>query len=526
MKNPESAASRPSLAARIRHYANGFSIRSRIFAYFLLFTALLLALLWLFQTVLLEQFYRFQKTSMLSASMDSLAGNINNPELESLVERISQQNDVCVLILDEKLVSLASADASPGCLIHHMGMRELQRFVAAIRQENRGRTVFRTFQIMGFRNSEYRVERFAGRVPPPENRDVKSMIAAKRASLADGREAYILLNAIITPVNATVETLRHQLFFITVILVLLSFLLSLVLSKRITQPIVATTLAAKELTVGRFAPRRTRISYREVVQLNRQLTQTAQDLRKVEGMQRELIANISHDLRTPLTLIQGYAEAMRDIPGENNPGNMQVIIDETKRLSTLVNAVLDYSASKNGKESIRPKVFDLTAGILEILGRYQKLIQQDGYRVDFQYERHVKVMADEVKVGQVVYNLVNNALTYAGEDKTVTLRQTVENGQIKIEVSDSGEGIDPQELPHIWSRYYRGGKPHKRAAIGTGLGLSIVQSILENHRLEYGVASEKGKGTTFWFLIPAWEEEDQAPAGPDREFREGGEQCT
>lgn len=488
--------------ARMRAFRNGLSIRSRIFGYFLVFTAVLLALLWVFQIVLLEGFYRFQKTGMLTASADSLARNISNQDLGSLVERISQQNDVCVLIVDGDLETLASAEISPSCLIHHMGPRGLERFVEELGQSG-GETVFRIFQVRGFRDTEYRAEAFAGRVPPPDNRDVKSMIAAKKVALEDGREAYILLNAVITPVSATVDTLRHQLFFITAILVLLSFALSFVLSRRVTQPIVATTLAARELTVGRFAPRSTRISYREVDQLNRQLTQTAQDLRKVEAMQRELMANISHDLRTPLTLIQGYAEAMRDIPGENNPETMQVVIDETKRLTTLVNAVLEYSASQNGQGAAQPRVFDLTAGILEILGRYQKLIQQDGYRVDFRHDRHVRVRADEVKVGQVVYNLVNNALTYTGEDKAVVLRQTLRGDKVRIEVSDSGEGIDPAELPHIWNRYYRGTQPHKRAAIGTGLGLSIVRSILENYRLEYGVSSEKGQGTTFWFEILA-----------------------
>ncbi len=502
MKKADWAAEkRPSCRARMRARLDGFSIRSRIFFYFLLFTALLLVLLWVFQTVLLDDFYRFQKTAMLGAVADTLAGNIENPELQALVTRVSEENEVCVLIVGDDYSMMATAEAGPGCAIHRMGPLELLRLMATTGQgpEN---TVFKVLRVEGFRNSQYDAGRFVGRVPLSTRGEVKSMIATRQVTLSGGQQAYLFLNAVITPVNATVDTLRHQLLFISGILVLLSFLLSMVLTRRITQPILATKEAAKELPVGRFAPAKTPVSYREVEELNHQLTQAAQDLCKVEAMQRELMANISHDLRTPLTLMEGYAEAMRDIPGENTPENVQVILDEAKRLSTLVNAVLSYSAGKNGGQPAKREVFDLTSEILAILQRYQKLTQQDGYQVRFDFDRHVSVCADPTQVGQVVYNLINNALTYTGEDKTVTVTQSVDQGQVKIQVRDSGEGIAPEELPSIWGRYYRGQKPHKRAAIGTGLGLSIVQSILDSHHLDYGVESQVGSGSVFWFCLP------------------------
>ena len=149
---------------------------------------------------------------------------------------------------------------------------------------------------------------------------------------------------------------------------------------------------------------------------------------------------------------------------------------------------------------------NLTACIRDILCRYAKLTEQEGYQIRFDPSEEVCVEADEVKLQQVLYNLINNAITYTGEDKTVWVRQLLRGDRVRIEVADSGEGIAPEELPHIWERYYRGHKPHKRAAVGSGLGLSIVKTILDAHNRPYGATSTEGEGTTFWFELPVTDE--------------------
>ena len=506
MKKPDAALpnatrDRLTLWERLQRFHRSLGLRSRVFLYFLIFTALLLVLLWLFEIVFLDDFYRLQKTDMLRASSDSIVGNIDNENLPTLVDRIAEENGVCVLVLDSDMNVLCSNDNTPLCVIHRMSRRDLKRYAEQLVGDDS--FMSQTFARVGFRNDKYDAEKFLGRVPPADDGSTESMVTAQKATLENGKSVYVFLNAIVTPVTSTVQTIQNELVYISLILVLLSFLLSLALSRRISRPLVETTEAARELSEGNYTPVKSAERYREIDQLNKQLTQAAKDLHRVEEMQRELIANISHDLRTPLTLIEGYGEVMRDLPGENTPENMQVIIDETKRLSTLVGAILDYSVSKSGAVEPVCARFDLTNSIRDIIKRYQKLIEQDGYRVVFEPSETVWVNADEVKVGQVVYNLINNALTYTGEDKTVTIVQTLLGDRVKIEVKDTGEGIEPSELPNIWTRYYRGSKPHKRAAIGTGLGLNIVQGILDSHRLEYGVESEKGKGSTFWFVLPA-----------------------
>ena len=221
-----------------------------------------------------------------------------------------------------------------------------------------------------------------------------------------------------------------------------------------------------------------------------------------ERMRANLLRAVSHDLRTPLTMIGGYVEMMRDIPGEATPENMQVIIDETQRLTSLVNELLDFSRLQTGALAFNPAPYPFTASVQAITDRVSRMVQQNGYQVVFHPAAQVKAIADEQRIAQVVYNLVGNALTYTGEDKTVEIHQEVIGKMVRLTIHDSGKGIAPEELPLIWNRYYRTQETHKRAIIGSGLGLSIVRSILEKHNVPFGVDSKEGEGTSFWFELP------------------------
>ena len=201
-------------------------------------------------------------------------------------------------------------------------------------------------------------------------------------------------------------------------------------------------------------------------------------------------------------MIEGYAEVMRDIPGENSPENVQVIIDETQRLSELVNDLLDLSKIRSGSKKMEVVRVALTELVRETLCRYEKLTEHNGYHIAFVADGTAEIYADRTMILQVVYNLINNAINYTGADKRVTVTQTIRDGRVRIGVADTGEGIDREQLPMIWDRYYKVDRVHRRAMIGTGLGLSIVKGILELHGASYGVESTKGKGSFFWFEFP------------------------
>ena len=321
----------------------------------------------------------------------------------------------------------------------------------------------------------------------------------------------MLFNSELAPLSATTYTLRVQLLFITVILVIASIILALILSSHISRPIRKMSAEASKLALGEYNVNFDGGNCTETVNLSSALNGAANELSKLDKMQKDLIANVSHDLRTPLTMIAGYTEAMRDLPGEANAENLQIVIDETKRLTALVNDMMEVSKYQGGKQIIHPAVFNFTNVVRTTLERYAKLREKDGYTITFEADRDVNVNADEGRILQVIYNLINNAVNYTGEDKTVVIRQSVSDGKVTLEVTDTGCGIPEDQLPLVWERYYKVHDFHKRENMGTGLGLSIVKSILLLHGAQFGVRSTVGVGSTFWFTLDTVEEESRPP---------------
>ena len=223
-------------------------------------------------------------------------------------------------------------------------------------------------------------------------------------------------------------------------------------------------------------------------------------------MQKELIANVSHDFRTPLTMIKAYASMIREISGDNKEkrdAHAGIIIDEADRLSALVEDVLDLSKLRSGVGLQAPTVFNLSETVYRIADRFAYLKVTLGYVFECEIEEDLYAFADRERIEQVIYNLIGNAVNYTGEDKTVRIRLFRAHGGARIEVEDTGSGIAEEEKQTIWERYYRSKEAHKRPVKGTGLGLSIVKSILVRQGCPFGVESELGKGSTFWVEFPS-----------------------
>lgn len=470
-------------------------IKWKIFIFLLGFCALLLLILWLFQTVFLDFFYRSIKVAELKNNTKTIANNISDENLSDLITNISQNSDVCIEVIVNG-ESNYSSDVLRECVIHKMSVADKMTFISNAR-ENGGE--FSEYIKHPAPPRPTRNNDFDNRLGKMNTPATQSLIYVKL--IQDGSNTAILMNTVITPVNATITTLRYQLYFITLLMLLLAALLALIIAKRVSRPIEEINKSAKLLAGGKYDIRFNGKGYLEIGELSDTLNTAASELSKVEALRRELMANISHDLRTPLSLIYSYAEMMRDFPDEITPDQTLIIMEETQRLATLVNDVLDLSKLETGMDELNISRFNITQSIKITTERVAELVKKDGYRIYFDYGEEASVDADEVKIIQVYYNLLINSINYTGDDKTIRVRQIITGGEILIEVSDTGEGINSESLPYIWDRYYKVDKNHKRGVTGTGLGLSIVKRIIERHGGSYGVKTNLGHGSTFWFSL-------------------------
>lgn len=477
--------------------------------YLCLFAGALLLALWLLQIVFLDSFYKAYKRAELKKAAQLAEDNIDNSQLDALLQEIANQQGLSLLVADpDTLEILYRQDGmKPGLLPN--SPRQIQRYWQAAEQEGGSYIQTQSRRLSGERLT-YRPSAFTGHAPPPMEDELESILCARAVSSRQGRRL-ILLVSVVTPVGSTAEALQAEFWFICALLAVFALGLALLTSRKISAPIIRLNQAAKRLGKGQFDVEFQGGGYREIHELSDTMAQAARQLGRQDDLRRELLANVSHDLRTPLTMIIGYAEAIRDLPGEDTPENIQVIIDEAARLNQLVTDLLDLSKLQAQSQPLDIQVFCLTDSVREALARLDKLASAAGYQVIFRQDREVYVRADELRLSQVIYNLVGNAIAHTGEDRRVVVDQLTRPGFVRIQVTDSGPGVPPEERQLIWERYYKKSKNNRRPDMGSGLGLAIAKAALIQHGALYGVESGPDHGSIFWFELPA-EPEAEASA--------------
>ncbi len=296
------------------------------------------------------------------------------------------------------------------------------------------------------------------------------------------------------------RVLLQQLWIITAVLMSAALLLSILLSRLFSRPIVAVTRAAKTMAAGDYSVKTAVTGKDEIGQLTRALNELGDELGKTEELRRELIANVSHELRAPLTIIRGYAETVRDVTWPNEEkrtAQLNAISDESVRLGALVSDILDYSKLQAGAEELRPSEFSCVEALGETVCRFEL----EAGRRDIALELSCPqgdVRFDRGQFAQVVNNLLDNAVRHAKARSRIRVTGQPLGGGMRISVENAGEPIPAEELPRIWDRYHRAPKPGEAGGLGTGLGLAIVKSILERHGVKYGAESDEQR-TVFWF---------------------------
>lgn len=451
------------------------SIKGKTLIYLILFSVSVLLLLWFCQVVFLKYTYQDYQIQ----NMNRLASSIQRSsfvDLNNTLEEVAYENEVCVEYYSNVGNVYYYNTMMNGCALGKNN-QEIIKTENSFMQSN---LTSDTYKVI---NKEYEVQAF--------------LYGIKIDS------GTVFLYSTLEDVSGANTVLKNQLIYLTIIAIIFACTISYFLSRKITNPILDITDKARKLG---SSPTISFPDYGvlEVNELAQVLSNAQVEMVKTDELRRDLMANVSHDLKTPLTMIKAYAEMVRDISYKDEKKRIEhcdIIMDEVDRLNVLVNDILTLSKMQANADEIQLTQFDLVKEIQTIVKRYEIIKETENYHFVLDLPSKAMVIADQKKLNQVIYNLINNAINYTGEDKTVTIHVKKEKDSYLVEIMDTGKGIKKEDIAFIWDKYYKNDKNHRRNVVGTGLGLSIVKSILEAHHFKYGVKSIVNKGTTFYFYV-------------------------
>ncbi len=282
--------------------------------------------------------------------------------------------------------------------------------------------------------------------------------------------------------------------------ILLSIPVSAYLGKKITEPVIELQKASMEIKNGNFDVDVEVKTGDEIQDLSESLKAMADSLEQKFILQRDFIANVSHDFKTPLSVIRNYSEAIYDGLADEKARKKYsgVIISEVDRLNSLVIELMELSKIQSGKSVIKKERFSLNDFLKSFGTAFEMQLSQKKAKLAINpLEKDALILADAEYLHRVVYNFLDNAVKYSGDRGEISLNAVRAEVGIKVSVRDSGPGIDPAFLEHIWERYYKGARSG-----GMGLGLAISSELLKLHGFRYGVESKLGEGSEFYFIIP------------------------
>lgn len=466
--------------------SRNLSIRVKIWLFFMMLICVVFILMWTFQVLFLGQFYEVMKVSSVARATGRLAETYQTEAFADNITDTAMRNDMCIEVLNADGTEMGYQCVFSGNCLLHNGSNDLYFFFMDLQQSENGEICRKLY------NETMQINMLVYGCP----------VYGESGSL----DGYILTNTRLVPVQATRQIFQQLTMGITILLVIAGVILSAYAAENLGAPINRLKISAQRLAQGDYTAQFSGGGCAEVDDLAETLSYASHELSRTDEMQRDLIANVSHDMRTPLTMMNAYAEMIRDLSG-NNPvkreQHLNIIIEETDRLSLLVNDMLDLSKLESGTQKLEMESIDISEKLCEIARRYEGISEKMGYHLEFTGDKPFRVCCDSGKIERVICNLLNNAINYTSkEDRRVFLRQINRPECVRIEITDKGDGIEEDKIKLIFDKYYRS-ENHKREVVGTGLGLSIVKAILKMHGCNYGVNSKLGEGSTFWFEMTA-----------------------
>lgn len=383
-------------------------------------------------------------------------------------------------------------------------------------------------QVMNIRYSEEEISRMLHAVSDLEADSVRftqmdegfQMLVGSKPVVKDGAATHVVRFYLdITEARGAVSLAFLEVMLVSLIAVLISVIAVYYTTARMTRPFMEINEIVQKYAKGDYNVRIPISSVEEATQLALSFNNMANQLKDLEATRRSFVANVSHELRSPLTSMKGFLEAMQD--GTIPPGEYEkyigIVLSETKRMAVMVNDLLDLARIESGRTALKLEIFDINELIRRTLITFEARIYEHRMEVDVKFaQEQYYVEADNAQISQVLRNIIDNAIKYSPDDSKLRIATYAMRREIYVSIQDSGPGIPEEDIPHVFDRFYKVEKAHTPSKqSGTGLGLSIVKKIIDQHNQTISLKSSKGKGSTFTFTLK------RAPA-PKRTLTDGG----
>ena len=472
------------------------SFRFKLWLYFVLFTALIFTVLWLLQTVFLQSFYNAMLIGNTRSAAQRIAGAAGSEEVDALVDELAHDNSMLVFITDETGSILYTSDEFKTPRSKRKGMEEEngrhgeQRHMDSYRMLPGGYDEF----LSALKNN--------GGVTELQT-DGLYVYGTYIDYYNSTDRAVLYVGATIDTVGPSVSIISIQLVWVTALSLLSGFVLSWFIARRFASPVSALSEKARHLGQKDYTPGFKKGFCTELDELSTTLDETNAKLIRSRDFQMELLSNVSHDLRTPVTMIKGYAEMVRDISWEDEEQcqkDLAVVIKEADRLTALVNEIMEYSELQTDTVQVELVPVDLSRLVRKVADSFDTLYKPEGILLERQISEDMTVEGSSSRLERALFNLMDNAFRHTGSDKRIRVSLTAEAGMARLSVTDFGQGIDESDLPHIWDRYYTS-RQRKGKGV-SGLGLAIVKQVTQMHHGTCTVTTQQGKGSTFTVILP------------------------
>ena len=482
---------------------------------FMLFAVIVFALLWLLQTVFLQKIYNAVAEIKLRRTAEKLEEQKESDKFLQMIDEAAQGNSYMIFVLKEDGTILYHSDAYNNMYRYNSSLNTDDRNPYRIgSEEDSENTEGEAYSWKsgaahnlpdGFENL---LQSISGKeIAEMYTDDGTAFLYLRRVENCrafSGQNVLLSINYSFVSVAGTVRIIRLELVALFLLVLLIAAIAAVKLSRHFAYPIEEISEKARLLSEYDKEVTFPRGFCLELDNLSGTLERAKHSLNLAEKTRRELLANITHDLRTPLTMIRGYSEMIRDISWDNEDDrehDLNVIINETDRLTGLVNEILEYSRIKEcgyGAAAAKMEVFDLSQAWHEVAIQFEGVLHGLPFLLEEEVKSGVLVCGDRTQLVRAMYNLMDNALNHCSENGTIRVVIEKREGAGYFEVSNDGERIEEEDLPYVWDRYYTSRKRKNKNTV-SGLGLAITKEILESHRADYGVIS--ADRTTFWFSV-------------------------